>query len=576
MKTGRNDACPCGSGKKYKKCCGLTDQEAVAPLAPAELNRLAVLLRSNRHADLEARARELLEQYPKSGMVTKVLALALSSQGKPALPYFVRAAELLPDDAEAHGNLGNAYRALGQIDEAIRAHRRALEIDPQYAKSHNDLGSALQDCGCFEEAAASFRRAVALKADFALAYFNLSNLLALENQLDEAEVNCRRALLHDPRLTVSIVQLAELQASRGDFAAAENLLKHAISIESDMPEAWAGLARFRKMTDSDAAWLSEARRIAGTPLPSRREIPLRFALGKYFDDVGDYAEAFANYRRANELSRAIGPAYDAIKHRRAIDGILVSYDMKWLTCARLDSHLSPRPVLIVGMPRSGTTLVEQILASHSRVHGAGEIPFWFTAVPRYETARVTGRGGRDSLESLASAYTAELSRWAPQATWVVDKMPANFLYLGLIHAALPDARIIHLKRNPLDTCLSVYFQQFGPGHAYANDLDDLGHYYKEYLRVMDHWRRTLPPGVMLEVAYEDLVGDPERWSREMLKFIELPWDPACLEFHRSKRPVATLSKWQARQKIAQTSVARWRRYEHFLGPLRECLAALPR
>jgi hypothetical protein len=324
----------------------------------------------------------------------------------------------------------------------------------------------------------------------------------------------------------------------------------------------------RKMTEADGAWLFEARRIASLPLPPRREVHLRFAFGKYFDDVADYEQAFASYRRANDLAKTGVAAYDSIKHMRAIDRIVASHDRDWLSRTRLATHASPRPVFIVGMPRSGTTLAEQILASHADVYGAGELPFWSTAARTSDAARAGGENERLILERLSAEYTDELRRLAPDASRVVDKMPANFLYLGLIHAALPDSRIIHLKRNPLDTCLSIYFQNFGPGHSYANDLDDLGHYYAEYVRVMDHWRRHLPPEVMLEVSYEDLVRDTEHWSRRMLEFIGLPWDPSCLEFHLSKRPVTTLSKWQARQKITQASVARWRHYEHFLGPLR--------
>jgi len=573
MKPGRNDPCPCGSGKKYKKCCGPALEEAAAPLPAEELNELAALAQAGRHGALEAKARHLLERYPLSGLVTKVLALALWSQGKPALPFFERATELLPDDAEAHGNLGNAYRAVGQIDHAIRSHRRALDIDPNYAKSHNDLGSALQDRGLIEEAAESFRRAVALEPGFALAYSNLSIVLALQNRIEEAEVNCRRALELKPTLTGAIVQCAELLAARGDFSSAERLLKHAISIEPDMPEAWAGLARMKKMTEADGFWLIEARRIASLSLPPRREVHLRFALGKYFDDVADYEQAFANYRRANDLAKTGVAAYDSNTHMRAIDRIVATHDRAWLSQTRLASHSSPRPVFIVGMPRSGTTLAEQILASHGDVHGAGELTFWSKAALTYDAARAAGENERLILERLSAAYIDELRYLAPDASRVVDKMPANFLYLGLIHAALPEARIIHLKRNPLDTCLSIYFQNFGPGHSYAHDLDDLGHYYAEYLRVMDHWRRSLPSEVMLEVSYEDLVRETEFWSRRMLTFIGLPWNPSCLEFHVSKRPVTTLSKWQARQKITQASVARWRHYERFLEPLRTRLKA---
>jgi hypothetical protein len=220
-------------------------------------------------------------------------------------------------------------------------------------------------------------------------------------------------------------------------------------------------------------------------------------------------------------------------------------------------------VLIVGMPRSGTTLAEQILASHPQVQGAGELPFWNAAAGRW----IAPPSGESTLRQFAEDYLAVLDEASPDAPRVVDKMPANFMFLGLIHAALPRARIIHLTRNPIDTCLSIYFQNFGTVHAYANDLDDLAHYYGQYLRVMDHWRRVLPTGVLLDVPYEALVENPEHWSRAMIEHIALPWHARCLEFHATARMVSTFSKWQVRQPIHRASVARWRHYEKFLGPL---------
>ena len=225
------------------------------------------------------------------------------------------------------------------------------------------------------------------------------------------------------------------------------------------------------------------------------------------------------------------------------------------------------------MPRSGTSLAEQILASHPAVFGAGEVTFWNTAYRAYRGAGDAGRADPERIPGVAKDYLEHLAvavGAAPQAAGaqrIVDKMPANFLYAGLIHIAFPNARIIHMQRHPIDTCLSIYFQNFFNIGPYANDLDDLAHYYGEYRRITEHWRAVLPETALLHVPYEALVDDPERWSRRMVEFIGLPWDPKCLDFHSTERVVITASKWQVRQKISKTSAGRWRNYLPFVGPL---------
>ncbi len=532
-----------------------------------QLAQLMPLAQAGRHSELEARSRELLAKFPDSGYVWKLLGFSEWLQGKDALPSLRRASELLPDDAESHSNLGNAYRAAGQFENAAASHRRAISLKPDYAQAHNNLGSALLDLDRLDEAIAEFRRATALAPDFALAHSNLGNALMLQNHPDSAESSCRRALEINPRLTAAILQIAEVQAARGRFDEAEQTLKYAISIEPDMPEAWSALVRLRKMTVSDAGWLAQTQRIAALPLPPRREVHLRYALGKYFDDVGDFARAFENYRRANEILNAGRPEHEMPHLLQSIDRIIRTHTREWLGRASSASNPSPRPVLVVGMPRSGTTLAEQILASHAQVHGAGELHFWSGAAASRGRWQTQLDDESKAVANLADKYLALLTSLSADAQRVVDKMPGNFMHLGLIHAALPNARIIHMRRNPLDTCLSIYFHNFGRAHPYASDLNDLAAFFAEYSRLMDHWRATLPGDAMLEIPYEALVQDHEAWSRRMVEFIGLPWDESCLAFHRTARAVSTHSKWQARQKISASSVGRWRNYEEFLGPL---------
>jgi tetratricopeptide (TPR) repeat protein len=534
----------------------------VADVVPdADLATLAALTRTSRHAELESRATDLLGRYPNAGLLYKLLGFAQWAQGKDAIAALTRASELLPNDAESHGNLGNALRAAGQFEKAIMSQRRAVALEPAAAEAHNNLGSALQDLGRIDEALEQFRRAVALKPGFALAHSNLANALGLQGRIAEAETSCRRALELKPGFTPAMVQLAEMHAARGQFQSAETLLTKIKTLQPDAAEAWAGIARLKRMTRADEGWLAEALRLVEQGLPARREVHLRYALGKYYDDVGEYAAAFVEYRRANELAKGGRPVHDRSAVRRAVDRLIQFSEREGWRGAPGAANPSERPVFIVGMPRSGTTLAEQILASHRAVAAAGELPFWNTAAARVAAGEPSG------LPELARQYLGVLEGVSSEALRVVDKMPGNFWYLGMIHGALPRARIIHLQRDPRDTCLSIYFQNFGAVHSYANDLEDLAHYYGEYARLMRHWRESLPAQVLLEVRYEELVEDLEGSSRRMLEFLGLPWEPACLEFHRTARPVATFSKWQARQRINSSSVARWRHYADFFGAL---------
>ena len=498
-------------------------------------------------------------------------ALLQLGQVDEAVKSYRRALEIKPDFADALSNLGNALRDLGQLHEALASYRRALELRPELGEAYNNLGNVLLDLMQLDEAAASYRRALALRPDYAHAHTGLGMVLRQLGRTSEAEASCRKALDIEPDSAEVIAFLGEIRADRGEFAGAEELFRQALDVDPDLPSAWAGIARYRRMGASDASWLEATQRLAGKDLPVRHEINLRYAIGKYFDDVQDYERAFASYRLANELTRRFGARHDRQLLTRRVDRLTTAHDGEWLRRSRLPAIQSERPVFIVGMPRTGTTLAEQILASHPAVFGAGELPFWNDAAAAYESGTLDAAVGMSTLAALAGEYLRQLADLSGDALRMVDKMPANYANLGLIHAALPGARIIHMQRNPIDTCLSIFFQNFSISHAYANDLEDLAHYYTEYLRVMRHWHATLPPGTILEVSYEGLVTEPEVWSRKMLDFIGLPWDARCLDFHRTNRTVITPSKWQVRQQINRSRTGRWRHYEKFVGPLRRLL-----
>ncbi|HEX7640963.1 MAG TPA: tetratricopeptide repeat protein [Burkholderiaceae bacterium] len=469
-----------------------------------------------------------------------------------------------PEAAEAHFNLGNALLEIEELDEAQASYRRAIEFQPDMAEAHNGLGNALKLAGQLGAATACYRLALQYRPQFAEALVNLG--MALQHQDDaEAEACCLQALQWNPRLPQALVFLADLRSEQGRVDEAEGLLRQALALSPGMAAAWAGLAGLRKMSSADAPWADEAHKLLARRLPARQEVYLQYAVGKYHDDVGEYDKAFDHYRRANLLDQGLMPPYDRQAEEAAVDRLIAAHDARFVATHHVGASPSERPVFVLGLPRSGTSLAEQIIAAHPQATGAGELPFWSQAAVALEPL---GTGRLDeALVSLPQQYLDLIEKRTPGALRTVDKMPANFQCLGLIHAAFPEARIIHMRRHPIDTCLSIYFQHFNDAHRYANDLDNLAHYYRQYSRIMAHWRAVIPRDRLLEVRYEDLVADQERWSRAMIDFIGLPWDPACLEFHRVERSVGTASKWQVRQKIHGSSVERWRRYERFVGPL---------
>jgi tetratricopeptide (TPR) repeat protein len=461
--------------------------------------------------------------------------------------------------------LGNVVADLGSTTEATVYFRRSIEIDPRNVDGHVNLGAALFKQRRLEDAIASYRRALALQPDHAPAHVSLGIALRQQRQPDEAKAAGEAALASEPENVEAMLLLGELHADSGRFTEAEMLFQRAIQLKPDFAYAFASIATHRKMTASDNAWLAGAEALLVRALPPGQQASIRYALGKYFDDLGAYDTAFHHYRHANEVSKRLGSVYEPAKFTAHVDGIIAKIDAQFLQSVREHGSAAELPVLVIGMPRSGTSLTEQILASHPLVFGAGEVKFWDQS---YAVFRSSGpEAGAAMLPGLVRDYLARLVHPGGGAVRVVDKLPANFLYAGFIHAALPRARIIHMQRHPLDTCLSIYFQNFLSMGPHAHDLDHLAHYYNEYLRIMRHWRALLPKSAFLEVPYEGLIEDQEGWSRRMVEFIGLPWDPRCLEFHRTERVVLTASKWQVRQRINAASAGRFRHYEKFLGPL---------
>lgn len=502
------------------------------------------------------------------------LILAAGGDREGAIASYRQALILDSADVDALIHLAQLLREMGLRRDAIALYARAIRCDPKRADSHCNLGMVLFEMRRIDDAFAAFQEALKLQPTLASAHMNIGLVLRQKRQPAEAEASCRRALAIDPDSVEALALLGELLADRGQFVDAETLFRTALSLNPHFAPALSGIATHRKMTLQDTAWAKSAATVLSHPLPIAHEIGLRYSLGKYHDDTANYDLAFEQYQFANELSKRLNSGYDGAHFSQYVEGIKRSFETT--SPQRTQSTGAPEvaPIFIVGMPRSGTSLVEQILASHPAVFGAGEVLFWNSA---YHALREGERGrpgsGAQIIAHKATEYLSLLENISSGAQRVVDKLPANFLYAGMIHHAFPNARIIHMRRHPIDTCLSVYFQNFFNFGPYANDLHSLAHYYQEYMGMTRYWRHHLPATTWLDVSYEGLLDDQEGSTRRILEFAGLTWDPRCLEFDRTERVVITASKWQVRQKIHKGSAGRWRCYEKHLGPLMALLEA---
>lgn len=482
-------------------------------------------------------------------------------------------------DAISHCNLGNVRLRQQRFDEAVNHYRQALALEPERAEIYNNLGNALRQQGHYAEAEAALRGAIRLDTAYAVAYANLGKVLTEgggAHALDEALENYRRALALSPDMDLAVTGEAGVLEKQGKFEQAYARL--APYLEATDPSVavmlvFASLCRPLGRCGEAIGLLERVLGGEGPRLAVNDRIPLHFALGRLLDAAGEYDRAFAHYREGNDLT---GRRFDLQVHTQAIDAIMTTFNEAFMARAPRAAHRSERPVFIVGMPRSGTSLVEQILSSHPAVFGAGELNEMHRIVadldawvpyPRCVESLTTER-----CTQLAQRYLDYIDGLAtPDALRVTDKMPSNFLNLGLITLLFPEARIIHCTRDPLDTCLSCYFQNFDKRLPYSYDLTQLGLYYAQYRRLMAHWYTVLDAPLM-EVRYEDLVADLEGISRELVKFCGLPWDPRCLRFYETQRVISTASYDQVRQPLYSRSVGRWRHYERHLGPLRQALA----
>jgi len=470
-----------------------------------------------------------------------------------------RAIVLDPDAVSYRISLAHMLLAADRADEAETILNQVVQQRPESANPTMKLAQALEQLNRFEEAEDTARTAIRLAPENPWTYRTLSSVRFMAGRVEQAAETAREALAVAPEFAPGYAWLANIHQVLGDTERAAANAREALARNPNAVGAFTTLTAVKKMTPEDDDLAAMERALAQTRNSSQR-MTLQFALGKAYEDCGRTDDAFAAYKEANDLRRQ-----RLVHDPDGVDGqvrlIRERYTPEHLAALEGAGDPSPVPVFIVGMPRSGTTLVEQILASHPEVHGAGELPLMG------RLAAELGRPPtREDCARVGSTYVAGVREMAPEATRITDKMPGNYHQLGLIAGALPNAAIIHIRRDPVDTCWSCYKQNFARGQYWSYELGELGRQYRRYSELMAHWRRVLP-GRFMEIDYEEVVADTETAARRLVAHAGLAWDDRCLAFHETDRPVMTASKAQVRQPIYRSSMQKWRRYEDHLQPL---------
>ncbi len=501
-----------------------------------------------------------------------------------------------PRYTEAYINLSEALRNLGMVDDARRAVEQAVILRPESPEVRMDLADVLlmQDkyndaeielkkvvditsenprtylklanvqerAGRVDEALEAVAKAIELNPELPEAYLRRGQINQISNRIQEAEDSLNKALELRPNHPTVLMAMAELLISKGDLKGAEEYATLAKTNAPDLPSLYLTLSHLKKFTKEDADFKKmleleqniEARGIDQASV-------LNFALYKAHEDIGEYEKAFEHLKKGNDYKRRLIP-YDSKMQGNVRKSIETAYSKEKLRSYEGKGYESDIPVLIVGMPRSGTTLTEQIISSHPDVYGAGELTVLSTLEKNH------GLLDQDNAKELGKAYVDAVKELdeTDKMKRITDKMPGNYAHIGLITSILPNAKIIHCRRDPIDTCLSCYKQNFARGQYWSYNLEELAAQHKLYQEVMAYWREVLP-GRFLEIDYEETVNNFEEQARKLIDYVGLPWDDACLSPHKQKRAVLTASKTQVIKPVYKTSVKAWKRYEEQLQPL---------
>ena len=550
-------------------------------------------------------AQQALKADPKHPDILNLLGILIGQQNNPnkAITYFRRALKQAPEEPLFLYNLGNVLEKSQQSDEALCVYQQALTFNPNIAEAHNNIGNIQKEQGDLKKAEQSYLSSLALKPNLISALHNLSIALRKQERYDEAlsyctraisldptaapphnnlgilryKQNCneaaissfKKALSIDPTLSDALSNLGSIYQELGDKKQALSYHRQALKLDPQLCMSHLALADLKNHSQYDSEIQQMENLLASKKLDETQQAYLNFGLGKCYDDLHDYDKSFNFYQHGNSIVRK-QRGHNKHDSETLFKDITNSYKPALFKQFVNSGHPDPTPIFIIGMPRSGTTLVEQIIASHPDVYGAGESGLLQSIVEKkfgsLDISKNTKKLTQENLRLIGEEYIHHLRKLSSSAKYITDKMPQNFMLVGMIKLALPNATIIHCLRDPVATCLSCFKQYFVASQSFSFDLNDLAHYYQLYQQLMLHWKMVLP-GYINDFQYEDLINNQQQQSKLLLEMCSLTWDDACLKFHQSARPIKTASFAQVRKPIYTASIQNWKNYEKHLTPL---------
>jgi len=557
----------------------------IDPNLPTALNNMGSILREAEKAE------EAMKYYRRAIAADSTylepynnLGLLMLEDNRPeeAVVALTSAVQQNPNYSDAQCNLGAAYSALEQFDKAFSCYQTALQQRPDFAQAYTGIARIHQERDNYAAAEAAAKKAIEIEPDKPGSLSVLATIYLDKGLPAQAQEYFDKALAIDPEWMAAYIGMGHMHMEGGDFDAAESNFKKVLELDPELYGPRYSLAQAKKVSKDDENFRILKERKDIESLPVNEAIAFHYAMGKCHDDVGEYETAFEYYLKGAEQKRAT-VSYDSDTTDAVVNSVIEALDENMLNQYKGGGCDSDVPIFILGMPRSGTTLTEQIISSHPDVFGAGELRD-LKEVANQVQAGQQGQPLRfpENMQNLDKAalltagenYVKGLQLRDPEAKHITDKMPGNYQMVGFIHLILPNAKIIHVNRSPMDTCVSCFSRLFRTNQYQSYDLYEQGLFYRSYHRIMDYWRTVLPAGSFYDLQYEELVKDTDGESRKLIAFCGLDWDDACLEFYNSKRSVKTASITQVRQPIYTSSMERWRRYEKFLDPLKEGLGDL--